>query len=119
MLPQTRSVTRNNERYSLHCSVHRRAYPGWYFGLLAEMASSAVSTENPCHVICVIVLIVFLQMHVICASIVVQGGDAMDMNMTCSVTVQESIQNVPRAQMLADADQMLADFAEDYKELAK
>lgn len=42
----------------------------------------------------------------------------MDMNMTCSVTVQESIQNVPRAQMLADADQMLADFAEDYKEMA-
>lgn len=42
----------------------------------------------------------------------------MDANMTFPVTIQESIQDVPRAQMLADADQMLADFAEDYKEMA-
>lgn len=57
-------------------------------------------------------------MHGMHASIVVQGGDTMDTNITFRVTVQEPIQNVPRAQMLADADQMLADFAEDYEEMA-
>lgn len=82
------------------------------------MASSSVGTENSCHVVCVIVLIVFLQMHGMRASIVVQGGDPMDTNITFRVTVQESIQNVPRAQMLADADQILSDFDADYKAMS-
>lgn len=42
----------------------------------------------------------------------------MDANMTFLVTIQESIQFVPRAQMLADADQILSDFDADYKEMS-
>ena len=42
----------------------------------------------------------------------------MDTNITFRVTVQESIQNVPRAQMLADADQILSDFDADYKAMS-
>ena len=43
----------------------------------------------------------------------------MDADMTFPVTIQESIQFVPRAQMLADADQILSDFDADYKEMSK
>lgn len=43
----------------------------------------------------------------------------MDTNMTFRVTVQEPIQNVPRAQMLVDADQILSDCDADYKEMSK
>ena len=35
------------------------------------------------------------------------------------VTIQEPVRSVSRAQMLSDADQILTDFAEDYKEMAK
>ena len=34
-------------------------------------------------------------------------------------TTQENIYSVPEAQMLADTDQLLLDFAEDYKRMAE
>ena len=35
------------------------------------------------------------------------------------VAIQEPVQSVSRAKMLADADQILSDFAADYEEMAK
>lgn len=34
------------------------------------------------------------------------------------VAIQEPVQSVSRAKMLADADQILSDFAADYEEMA-
>ena len=39
--------------------------------------------------------------------------------MPFAVTIQEPARSIPQAKMLADADQMLADFASDYKRMAE
>ena len=39
--------------------------------------------------------------------------------MPVPVAIQEPVQSVSRAKMLADADQILSDFAADYEEMAK
>ena len=77
----------------------------------------AISTENLSRILREVVWL--LQTRIRCATIVVQGGDTMDADMTFPVTIQESIQFAPRAQMLVDADQILSDFNADYTEMAK
>lgn len=39
--------------------------------------------------------------------------------MLSPVDTQESVKRISREQMLADTDKLLADFAEDYKEMAR
>lgn len=39
--------------------------------------------------------------------------------MPFAVTIQEPTRNLTKAQMLADTDQMLADFAADYKRMSE
>lgn len=68
------------------------------------------------------------QMAAICAQLGMTTSTAFNIfantfvrvkGMPFPVTIQEPVQSVSRAQMLADADQILTDFAEDYKEMAK
>ena len=77
-----------------------------------------ISTENLSRILREVVWL-FLQMHEMRVSIVWQGGDAMDTDMTFPATILEPIQFVSREQMLVDADQILSDFDVDYKEMAK
>lgn len=68
------------------------------------------------------------QMAAICAQLGMTTSTAFNIfantfvrvkGMPFPVTIQEPVQSVSRAQMLADADQILSDFAADYEEMAK
>lgn len=68
------------------------------------------------------------QMAAICAQLGMTTSTAFNLfanafvrakGMPFAVTIQEPTQNLTKAQMLADADQMLADFATDYKRMSE
>ncbi len=68
------------------------------------------------------------QMAAICAQLGMTTSTAFNLfanafvrskGMPFAVTIQSSSQPINKAQMLADADQILADFAEDYKRMAE
>ena len=61
------------------------------------------------------------QMAAICSQLGMTTSTAFNIfaNAFVPVAIQESVQSVSRAKMLADADQILSDFAADYEEMAK
>lgn len=68
------------------------------------------------------------QMAAICAQLGMTTSTAFNLfanafvrakGMPFAVTIQEPTQNLIKAQMLADTDQMLADFAADYKRMSE
>lgn len=68
------------------------------------------------------------QMAAICAQLGMTTSTAFNLfanafvrakGMPFAVTIQEPTQNLTKAQMLADTDQMLADFAADYKRMSE
>lgn len=68
------------------------------------------------------------QMAAICAQLGMTTSTAFNLfanafvrakGMPFAVTIQEPTQNLTKAQMLADTDQMLADFATDYKRMSE
>ena len=68
------------------------------------------------------------QMAAICAQLGMTISTAFNLfanafvrakGMPFAVTIQEPTQNLTKAQMLADTDQMLADFAADYKRMSE
>lgn len=68
------------------------------------------------------------QMAAICAQLGMTTSTAFNVfanafvrakGMPFAVTIQEPTQVIPKEQMLADADQMLSDFAADYKRMAE
>lgn len=68
------------------------------------------------------------QMAAICAQLGMTTSTAFNLfanafvrakGMPFAVTLQEPTQNLTKAQMLADTDQMLADFAADYKRMSE
>ena len=68
------------------------------------------------------------QMAAICAQLGMTTSTAFNLfanafvrakGMPFAVTIQEPAQNLTKAQMLADTDQMLADFAADYKRMSE
>lgn len=68
------------------------------------------------------------QMAAICAQLGMTTSTAFNLfanafvrakGMPFAVTIQEPTQNLTKTQMLADTDQMLADFAADYKRMAE
>lgn len=68
------------------------------------------------------------QMAAICAQLGMTTSTAFNLfanafvrakGMPFAVTIQEPTQNLTKAQMLVDTDQMLADFAADYKRMSE
>ena len=68
------------------------------------------------------------QMAAICAQLGMTTSTAFNLfanafvrakGMPFAVTIREPTQNLTKAQMLADTDQMLADFAADYKRMSE
>ena len=68
------------------------------------------------------------QMAAICAQLGMTTSTAFNLfanafvrakGLPFAVTIQEPTQNLTKAQMLADTDQMLADFAADYKRMSE
>lgn len=68
------------------------------------------------------------QMAAICAQLGMTPSTAFNIfanafvrakGMPFAVTIQEPVSSVSKEQMLADADQMLADFAADYQRMAE
>lgn len=68
------------------------------------------------------------QMAAICAQLGMTTSTAFNLfanafvrakGMPFAATIQEPTQNLTKAQMLADTDQMLADFAADYKRMSE
>lgn len=68
------------------------------------------------------------QMAAICAQLGMTTSTAFNLfanafvrakGMPFAVTIQEPTQNLTKAQMLADTDQMFADFAADYKRMSE
>ena len=68
------------------------------------------------------------QMSAICAQLGMTTSTAFNVfanafvrakGMPFAVTIQEPTQVIPKEQMLADTDQMLSDFAADYKSMAE
>ena len=67
------------------------------------------------------------QMSAICAQLGMTTSTAFNVfanafvakGMPFAVTIQEPTQVIPKEQMLADTDQMLSDFAADYKRMAE
>lgn len=68
------------------------------------------------------------QMAAICAQLGMTTSTAFNLfanafvrakGMPFAVTIQEPTQNLTKAQMLADTDQMLANFAADYKRMSE
>lgn len=68
------------------------------------------------------------QMAAICAQLGMTTSTAFNLfanafvrakGMPFAVTIQEPAQNLTKAQILADTDQLLADFAADYKRMAE
>lgn len=68
------------------------------------------------------------QMSAICAQLGMTTSTAFNVfanafvrakGMPFAVTIQEPPQVIPKEQMLADTDQMLSDFAADYKRMAE
>lgn len=69
-----------------------------------------------------------VQMSAICAQLGMTTSTAFNVfanafvrakGMPFAVTIQEPTQVIPKEQMLADTDQMLSDFAADYKRMAE
>ena len=68
------------------------------------------------------------QMSAICAQLGMTTSTAFNVfanafvrakGMPFAVTIQDPTQLIPKEQMLADTDQMLSDFAADYKRMAE
>ena len=68
------------------------------------------------------------QMAAICAQLGMTTSTAFNLfanafvrakGMPFAVTIQEPVRTVPKEQMLADADQLLSDFAADYQRMAE
>lgn len=68
------------------------------------------------------------QMSAICAQLGMTTSTAFNVfanafvrakGMPFAVTIQDPTQVIPKEQMLADTDQMLSDFAADYKRMAE